>query len=209
MSYDLSDQLNSKDSFIEKNQFVDGFTFNSNNERAAITATKLAADAVGTSSIEDLSITTVKIAGSAVTNIKLASSSVDGRVIANSAVGSTEIGGTQIQGTHIENYNYAVGTGNLNAGGGTFNSGVIGTPATTGGTMNSATFGTPNTLSGTMGTPTIIRPTIDGTANFDINAGSAALGANGDFSLQSFGTATVIAVRGGWTTFYFNPTGTI
>lgn len=199
MSYDLSDQLNSKDSFIEKNQFVDGFTFNSNNERAAVTATKLAAGAVGTSSIADLSITTVKLAGSAVTNVKLASSSVDGRVIASSAVGSTEIGQNEVNGTHIINFNYAVGTGNLNAGGGTVNNGLLGTPDITGGTHDSAIFGT----------PTLQTPTIDGTPNFDINAGSAALGINGDLAIQTHTGSAILVVRHGGTTFYFTSTGTL
>ena len=199
MSYDLDEKLNSKDGLAARDGVIDGYTFDSNNERAAVTSVKLAAGAVGTASIADLSITTSKLAGSAVTNVKLASSSVDGRVIASSAVGSTEIGGTQIQGTHIENFNYAVGTGNLNAGGGTFNSGVVGTPAITGGTMNNATFGT----------PTIIRPTIDGTVNFDVAAGSAALGAGGDFQIQTHTGSAIIAVRSGGTTYLFFSGGTI
>lgn len=79
------------------------------------------------------------------------------------------------------------------------NSAVIGTPAITGGSMNTATFGT----------PTVIRPTIDGTPNFDINAGSAALGADGDFAIQTFGSAGNLVFRVGGTTFRIGVDGTL
>lgn len=79
------------------------------------------------------------------------------------------------------------------------NAAVIGTPAITGGSMNTATFGT----------PTVIRPTIDGTPNFDINAGSAALGADGDFAIQTFGSAGNLVFRVGGTTFRIGVDGTL
>jgi hypothetical protein len=99
--------------------------------------------------------------------------------------------------------------------GGTHDSAVFGTPDMTGGSLDSAVLGTPDITGGTadtitLGTPTVVRPTINGTPTFgDINAGSAALSANGDFQLQSHGTATVLTWRGGGTTFYVDATGTI
>lgn len=99
--------------------------------------------------------------------------------------------------------------------GGTFNNGVIGTPQITGGTLtNGVISGTVNTISGTasgltVNTGTISSPNITGTALLAVNAGSAALGANGNLAIQTYGTAGVLAIRVGGTTFYFNPTGTI
>lgn len=123
MSYALDPNLFSEDSLFKKHQMVDAFTFDSNNERAAIVQSKLASSSIGTGAIEDLSVTTNKIAGSAVTNVKLASSSVDTRVIANRAVGSTEIAEDSVRGTHIVNYNYGVGTGSFGTPNFTINAG--------------------------------------------------------------------------------------
>ena len=148
-----------------------------------------------------------------------------GTVINTKFAGTPELIGTLLNSTLINNGTWNNGTfGTPAITGGTVTNAVvnaptIGSPAITSGTLttsviNNSTVGTPAITGGTgntmtLGTPTIIRPTIDGTANLDINAGSTALGANGDFELQTFGSAVNIVIRHGGTTFRFNPTGTI
>ena len=104
--------------------------------------------------------------------------------------------------------------------GGSHNSAVFGSPIVTGGNWTTGTFaGTPvitepDITGGThdsavFGTPTLQTPTVDGTPNLDVLAGSAALGVDGDVAIQTFGTAGVLVFRVGGTTWYINPTGTI
>lgn len=225
MTYNLTKRLNEQASFSEKKKVVDGFTFDLENERSVIKSSKLGGDSVGSTAIADNSVSTAAIQGSAVTNTKLASSSVDSRVIANGAVGSTEILGNEIQGTHITggaivgthitSFSYASGTGGI----GTMNAAIFGTPTITGGAVNNAAVGTPTMVGGTatsltLGSVNSLAGTypgarMTGTPIFDVNSGSAALGADGAFALQTFGTAGIIAIRVGGTTFYLNPDGTI
>jgi hypothetical protein len=98
--------------------------------------------------------------------------------------------------------------------GGTFNNGDIGTPAVTGGTIDAVTVGTPDITGGTMdsasfGTPTLQDATVNGTFNLDTNAGSPALGADGDFAIETHSGSAILAARVGGTTFYFTSAGTL
>lgn len=133
-------------------------------------------------------------------NGTLGTPAITGGTINNIVFGTQDSTGGTIRTAVINNS--TIGT--QNATGGTLasvtvNNAIIGTPAITGGTHNSATFGT----------PTIIRPTIDGTPNFDINAGSAALGVNGDFAIQTHTGSAILVARVGGTTFYFTSAGTL
>ena len=110
--------------------------------------------------------------------------------------------------------------------GGTINSVVIGTQDALGGTLRSATLGgtagtinntimgTPDITGGThdsaiFGTPTLQTPTIDGTANLDINTGSPALSINGDFAIETHTGSAILVARVGGTSFYFTSAGTL
>lgn len=130
---------------------------------------------------------------------------ITGGTINNAVFGTQDSTGGTIRSAVLNNS--TIGT--QNATGGTINSVIMGTPDITGGTMDNATFGTPNTQSGTLGTPTIIRPTIDGTVNFDTSSGSAALGASGDFAIQTHTGSAILVVRLNGTTFYFTSAGTL
>ena len=94
------------------------------------------------------------------------------------------------------------------------NNSTIGTPSSTGGTINSVIMGTPDITGGThdsaiFGTPTLQTPTLDGTANFDTNAGSAALGISGDFAIQTHTGSAILVARLNGTTFYWTSAGTL
>ena len=97
--------------------------------------------------------------------------------------------------------------GFINAG--TSNNVVMGTPTINSPSVTDGTLTNSLIVTGTLDTPTIGTPIIDGTANFDVNAGSAQLTNDGDFAIQTFGTAGVLVIRVGGTSFRFNPAGTI
>ena len=146
----------------------------------------------------------------------VAQQTLDLGTVNNSKIaGTPELIGTLTNSRLINNGTWNNGTlGTPAVTGGTITSSVlnantIGSPSITNGTMNNATFGTLNTQGGTLGTPTIIRPTIDGTANFDTNAGSATLGASGDFAIQTHTGSAVLVARLNGTTFYFTSAGTL
>lgn len=154
---------------------------------------------------------TVTIGGPMQANVTLNLGTISDTTIA----GNGTIAGTIVNNRLMTKGTWSAGTfGTCLYLGGSVNNTVIGTSLVIGGTVNSTVLGTPTITggaynSGTLGTPVIQAPTIDGTPNFDINAGSAALGADGNLAIQTFGTAGILAVRVGGTTFYFTPTGTI
>lgn len=81
----------SNDSPLASDGYVSAYDFDSNNERASVTQSKLAANAVGSINIGTEAITSSQIADGAVTNSKLGPDSVTASKIAGSAVGETEI----------------------------------------------------------------------------------------------------------------------
>jgi len=97
--------------------------------------------------------------------------------------------------------------GFINAG--TSDNVVMGTPTINSPAVTGGTFTTPLINNGTLGTPTLQTPTIDGTANFDTNAGSAALSIDGDFAIQTFGTGGILVFRVNGTTFRITASGTL
>jgi|SRR3990167_2108064 len=97
---------------------------------------------------------------------------------------------------------------------GVYNNATFGTPAVTGGSVNNSTLGTPAITGGThnsavFGTPTLQTPTIDGTPNLDVNAGSPALNINGDFAIETHTGSAILVARVGGTSFYFTSAGTL
>lgn len=87
----LDEFLMPKDAPITTIGGVSSYDFDSLNERAVITAAKLAANAVGTFALGTAQIITAQIADLAVTNGKLANDSVSAAKIAGSAIGESEI----------------------------------------------------------------------------------------------------------------------
>lgn len=161
---------------------------------------------VADSSLNLGTINNTKLAGTP----ELVGTLTNSRLINNGTWNSGTLGTPAITGGTVNSV--VMGTPAIT--GGTITSGVgnaltIGSPAITNGTMNNATFGTPNTQSGTMGTPTIIRPTIDGTVNFDTSAGSATLGVSGDFAIQTHTGSAILVARLNGTTFFFASSGTL
>lgn len=139
---------------------------------------------------------TVTIAGPIQANVTLNLGTINDTTLA----GNGTIGGTI--------------TNNRLINGGTINNGTLGTPAVTGGTINSFIAGTPDITGGTMdsagfGTPTLQDSTFNGTTNFDVNAGSPALGGDGDFALETHSGSVILVARSGGTTFYFTSAGTL
>ena len=163
----------------------------------------------------------VTISGSLVTQAGINIGTLSNSLISGTTRTTGTITGSAIYSGGTFN-NIIIGTSSLTGGtidsvtmgtptvtGGIVNSAIFGTPTITNGTMNNATFGTPNTQSGTFGTPTIIRPTIDGTVNFDTSAGSATLGVSGDFAIQTHTGSAILVARLNGTTFYFTSAGTL
>ena len=77
------------------------------------------------------------------------------------------------------------------------------------GTWNNGTLGTPIMTGGTATNMVLETPTVNGTPNFDVNAGSPALGINGDMAIQMHSGSAILAVRASGTTFYFTSAGTL
>lgn len=180
--------------------------------------------------------TTGTVIGSAIylggtfNNIVMGTGTVTGGVINNATFGTPASTGGTINTIVIGTQDSTGGTirsavlnnstiGTQDATGGTIRSAVvnnstIGTPNSTGGTMNSMIMGTPGITGGThnsavFGTPTLQTPTIDGTANLDVNTGSPALGINGDFAIETHTGSAILVARVGGTTFYFTSAGTL
>lgn len=90
---------------------------------------------------------------------------------------------------------------------GIISGGTVGTAQITGGTLstntiNNAVMGTPAITGGTY-----TNPQIAGTPNLAVNAGTAALSANGDFALQTLSGSVILVARSGGTNFYFTAAG--
>lgn len=116
-----------------------------------------------------------------------------------------DTGTITIYGGIVSQQNVNIGTLSNSTFAGTINN----TQVINGGTITNDTFRTGSVFNTYMGTGTIASPAMTGTMTLDILGGSAKLANNGNFALQSFGTAGVLAWRVGGTTFYVSPTGTI
>lgn len=124
--------------------------------------------------------------------------------------GALTLNGTLANNRLINNGTYNSGTfGSPTITGGSWATGTLtgatlGTPNATGGTHNNAFLGTVQTAGGTLGTPVIT-----GIPIFDVNAGSAALGAAGAFAIQTHSGSAILAARVGTITYLFFSGGTM
>mgnify|MGYP001576708456 CR=1 FL=1 len=118
MSYDLSKNLNSNNSFAEREDFVDGYTFDSNNDRGAVLSTR----------VRNLSFSQIE-GGTAVLGGTV---NGNGRLIVNSSTGGTVVtldnSGINISGTG--DFKLADGADIRWGDGDTLISSIIGTPGT-------------------------------------------------------------------------------
>jgi len=142
---------------------------------------------------------------------------IAGGVVVNQTVNIGTIYNSNFTGTlsNLGTLNFGVGTlgtlhnsvltgGTVNAVAGTLDNVVLGSQSSQGGTVIQALL---NACAIEGGTITSVKMT--GTQLFDVNAGSAILGADGNLALQTYGTGIIISARLGGTTFRFTPSGTI
>jgi len=172
----LDKRLRSVNSLANKMKLRSSLEVDSEEDRAFVTQYQLADDSVGTGGIADNSVSTAKIQNSAINAAKIASNAVDstevtggaidgthvasgavvGTHVASGAVVGTHVASGAIVGTHITNFDYEVGTGDLNATAGTADIAVVTGDAVRADTSYSAngTAGITQTAAGTAGTMT-------------------------------------------------------
>lgn len=84
----------------------------------------------------------------------------------------------------------------------------------TGGTLDNMTMGSPSVVGGVFSNTIINQgtfnsPSFPGTIALDTNVGSYALGANGNFAIQTYGGSAILVCRLGTVTYRFTPSGVI
>jgi hypothetical protein len=189
---------------------IRGVDFDVNNDNGIVNSLKIKDASITTAKIADAAITSAKIGTAAIGTANIGTLSFSQISGGTAALGGTtngdgiltvsNAGGTEV--VRLDNTGITMTAGTLTGitvvtttiQSGSINNAVVGTPAISAGTYNGGIFGTPS---------------FTGTPTFPVLAGSAALGANGNLAIQTFGTAGVLAIRVGGTTFYFNPTGTL
>ena len=232
---DLNENLFPKNSPYTDGQQVSGFRFDWENEAGVISTSKIRNASIGSAQIGSAAITSANVGTLSFSQITGGTATLGGVADGNGlltlkdssdveivrldnngiTISQGSISNVAVTTTTIESGTIAgamIGTSSIT--GGTITSAVIktstiGTPAITGGTstsavINSATIGTPSMTGGSWNTGTLT-----GTVKLDVNSGSAALGIDGNFAIQTYAGSAVLAARVGGTTFLFSSFGTV